>query len=132
MFKEPDLFDPDRFAAPREEHKTPYAYLGFGGGMHQCMGQQFGYLQVSVTTNQPTNPPPNQPIIHHSTTRHTTLPTHQTHTDQPPHLQVKTILATILSKYEIEMLGPLPEPDYTAMVVGPKGKPMCRYKRRKN
>jgi len=88
VFKEPDLFDPDRFAAPREEHKTPYAYLGFGGGMHQCMGQQFGYLQV------------------------------------------KTILATLFSKYEIEMLGPLPEPDYTAMVVGPKGHPMVRYKRR--
>lgn len=88
VFTKPDTFDPDRFSADRKEDKTPYAYLGFGGGMHQCMGQQFGYLQV------------------------------------------KTILATLLSQYEIEMLGDMPEPDYTAMVVGPKGSPMVRYKRR--
>eukprot|EP00953_Heterococcus_sp_UTEX-ZZ885_P020846 11671-Heterococcus_DN1.PRE.1 len=37
-----------RFAAPREEHKAPFAYLGFGAGMHQCMGQQFGFLQVKT------------------------------------------------------------------------------------
>mmetsp|Transcript_15100 Transcript_15100/g.22470 ORF Transcript_15100/g.22470 Transcript_15100/m.22470 type:complete len:221 (+) Transcript_15100:1-663(+) len=48
VFKEPSKFDPDRYAPPREEHKVPYAYLGFGGGMHQCMGQQFGFLQVKT------------------------------------------------------------------------------------
>ncbi len=47
-FENPDQFDPDRFAAPREEHKKPYAYLGFGGGMHSCMGQVFAYLQVKT------------------------------------------------------------------------------------
>jgi sterol 14-demethylase len=47
-FKNPDEFDPDRFAAPREEHKQPYAYLGFGGGMHSCMGQVFAYVQVKA------------------------------------------------------------------------------------
>ncbi|KAG7337698.1 lanosterol 14-alpha demethylase [Nitzschia inconspicua] len=47
-FKDPDVFDPDRFAAPREEHKQPYAYLGFGGGMHSCMGQVFAFLQVKT------------------------------------------------------------------------------------
>lgn len=39
-------FDPDRFGAGREEHKQPFAYLGFGAGMHQCMGQQFAFVQV--------------------------------------------------------------------------------------
>ncbi|KAG5175038.1 Obtusifoliol 14alpha-demethylase [Tribonema minus] len=48
VFKDPDTFDPDRYAPPREEHKAPYAYLGFGAGMHQCMGQQFGFLQVKT------------------------------------------------------------------------------------
>lgn len=47
-FPDPDTFDPDRFAAPREEHKTPYAYLGFGGGMHSCMGQNFAFVQVKT------------------------------------------------------------------------------------
>lgn len=47
-FKNANDFDPDRFAAPREEHKTPYAYLGFGGGMHSCMGQSFAYMQVKT------------------------------------------------------------------------------------
>jgi len=47
-FPEPDTFDPDRFAAPREEHKKPYSYLGFGGGMHSCMGQNFAFIQVKT------------------------------------------------------------------------------------
>eukprot|EP00980_Cylindrotheca_fusiformis_P026064 scaffold15305_cov126-Cylindrotheca_fusiformis.AAC.2 len=47
-FKNPDQFDPDRFAAPREEHKQPYSYLGFGGGMHSCMGQVFAFVQVKT------------------------------------------------------------------------------------
>jgi sterol 14alpha-demethylase len=47
-FKEPDTFDPDRFGPDREEHKKPYAYLGFGGGMHSCMGQVFAFVQVKT------------------------------------------------------------------------------------
>jgi len=47
-FEDPDTFDPDRFSAPREEHKKPYSYLGFGGGLHSCMGQNFGFLQVKT------------------------------------------------------------------------------------
>lgn len=47
-FKNPDSFEPDRFGEERNEQKTPFAYLGFGAGMHQCMGQQFGLLQVKT------------------------------------------------------------------------------------
>mmetsp|Transcript_18466 Transcript_18466/g.23783 ORF Transcript_18466/g.23783 Transcript_18466/m.23783 type:complete len:486 (+) Transcript_18466:132-1589(+) len=47
-FPNPDTFDPDRFAEPREEHKIPYAYMGFGGGMHSCMGQNFAFVQVKT------------------------------------------------------------------------------------
>lgn len=47
-FPNPNAFDPDRFAEPREEHKIPYAYLGFGGGMHSCMGQNFAFVQVKT------------------------------------------------------------------------------------
>lgn len=48
VFQEPEKFDPDRFGPGREEHKQPFAYLGFGAGMHQCMGQQFGFVQVKT------------------------------------------------------------------------------------
>ena len=47
-FPNPETFDPDRFAEPREEHKIPYAYLGFGGGLHSCMGQNFAFVQVKT------------------------------------------------------------------------------------
>jgi sterol 14alpha-demethylase len=47
-FPDPDTYDPHRYAAPREEHKQPYAYMGFGGGMHSCMGQNFAFLQVKT------------------------------------------------------------------------------------
>uniref|UniRef100_A0A7R9YCA4 Uncharacterized protein n=1 Tax=Pinguiococcus pyrenoidosus TaxID=172671 RepID=A0A7R9YCA4_9STRA len=49
VFTEPDKFDPDRFMPPREEHaKKPYSFMGFGGGIHQCIGQQFGLVQVKT------------------------------------------------------------------------------------
>jgi len=90
VFADPDKFDPDRFGPGREEHKSsPYAYLGFGGGMHSCMGQQFAFVQV------------------------------------------KTILSVLMREYEIEMVADkMPDMDYTAMVVGPKGDCRVRYKRR--
>jgi len=47
-FPNPDTFDPDRFAPPREEHKKPYSYLGFGGGIHTCMGSTFAFVQVKT------------------------------------------------------------------------------------
>lgn len=47
-FADPDTYDPDRFAPPREEHKQPFAYLGFGGGLHSCMGQNFAFVQVKT------------------------------------------------------------------------------------
>merc|ERR1711871_1053027 len=72
----------------REEHAMPFAHIGFGGGIHQCMGQQFGYCQV------------------------------------------KTILSWLNRNYDMEIVSEFPEPDYTAMVVGPKGKPMVRYVRK--
>ena len=46
VFANPDSFEPERFGPDRNEQKTPFAYLGFGAGMHACMGQQFGLLQV--------------------------------------------------------------------------------------
>jgi len=49
VFTNPDTFDPDRFSPERAEDKSsPYAYMGFGGGMHSCMGQNFAFVQVKT------------------------------------------------------------------------------------
>ena len=40
IYPEPEIFDPDRFAAPREEGKDTYgAFLGWGAGRHLCGGE---------------------------------------------------------------------------------------------
>lgn len=49
VFNQPDAYQPDRFLPPREEDKAlPFSYIGFGGGRHGCMGQNFAYLQVKT------------------------------------------------------------------------------------
>jgi sterol 14-demethylase len=89
VFPNPDTFDPDRYGPGREEHKQPYAYLGFGGGMHSCMGQNFAFIQV------------------------------------------KTILSVLFREYKITPLfDKMPDIDYGAMVVGPKGDCRIRYQKR--
>eukprot|EP00752_Nemacystus_decipiens_P011637 g10332.t1 len=48
VFENPDKFDPDRFGSERREGKQPYAFVGFGAGTHQCLGQQLAYMQVKI------------------------------------------------------------------------------------
>jgi len=48
IWKDADKYQPDRFKAPREEDKTPFSYIAFGGGRHGCLGQNFAYLQIKV------------------------------------------------------------------------------------
>jgi sterol 14-demethylase len=49
IFDNPERYDPERFAAPREEdRRTPYALIGFGGGKHRCIGLAFAYQQIKV------------------------------------------------------------------------------------
>src|SRR5262249_39709637 len=48
-FENPDAFDPDRFAPPREEdRKTPYALVTFGGGPRLCIGVNFANIEVKA------------------------------------------------------------------------------------
>jgi sterol 14alpha-demethylase len=90
VFKNPNEFEPERFMGERDEEKAKqFAFVGFGGGLHACMGQQFGLLQV------------------------------------------KTLVSVLLRNFEITPVeSAFPEPDYAAMVVGPKNHLMVNYKKR--
>ncbi len=53
VFANPTAFDPDRFAAPREEHKrTPYSLVGFGGGPRICIGINFAKVEIKAFVSQ--------------------------------------------------------------------------------
>lgn len=49
VFDRPLSYEPERFAPPREEDKRkPFSFIGFGGGRHACIGQNFAYLQIKA------------------------------------------------------------------------------------
>jgi retinoid hydroxylase len=49
VFAEPQRFDPDRFAPPREEdRRTPYGLVAFGGGARICIGLNFAQLETKA------------------------------------------------------------------------------------
>ncbi len=45
-FPEPDRFDPDRYAAGREEDHHAFAWIPFGAGRHRCVGAAFAMMQL--------------------------------------------------------------------------------------
>ncbi|MGH2347020.1 MAG: cytochrome P450, partial [Chloroflexota bacterium] len=49
IWRAPTVFDPDRFAPPREEHKrVPYALVGFGGGPRVCIGKTLARAELML------------------------------------------------------------------------------------
>jgi cytochrome P450 len=49
VFADPERFDPDRFAPPREEdRRTPYSLVTFGGGPRTCIGVNFAQIEVKA------------------------------------------------------------------------------------
>ncbi|XP_022885275.1 obtusifoliol 14-alpha demethylase-like isoform X1 [Olea europaea var. sylvestris] len=50
IYKNPDKYDPDRFAPGRDEDKVAgaFSYISFGGGRHGCLGEPFAYLQIKA------------------------------------------------------------------------------------
>lgn len=45
-FKDPETFDPERFAPGRIEEIPTYAYLPFGGGPRICIGNSFAIMEI--------------------------------------------------------------------------------------
>lgn len=53
FWKNPEQFDPERFAPPREEHKShSFAYVPFGGGAHKCIGMHFANMTAKCFMHQ--------------------------------------------------------------------------------
>jgi sterol 14-demethylase len=49
IFKNPDVYDPDRFAPPRSEGDiSKYNWIPFGGGRHSCLGEKFATVQLKA------------------------------------------------------------------------------------
>ncbi len=48
LWSEPTRFDPERFAAPREEGNKPFHLIGFGAGPRVCVGLAFAQMQMRV------------------------------------------------------------------------------------
>jgi cytochrome P450 len=52
FWKDPELFDPERFLSERSAERPKFAYIPFGAGPRQCIGNQFALIetQLSVAT----------------------------------------------------------------------------------
>lgn len=48
FWSHPTQFDPERFTPEQSVHRPRYAYLPFGGGPHQCIGNHFALLMIQL------------------------------------------------------------------------------------
>lgn len=48
FWKDPEAFDPERFAPEAAAGRHPYAYIPFGGGKRSCTGDELGPMAVSL------------------------------------------------------------------------------------
>ncbi|WVZ74931.1 hypothetical protein U9M48_023045 [Paspalum notatum var. saurae] len=50
IYKDADVYDPDRFGPERMEDKAggKFSYISFSGGRHACAGEAYAYLQAKV------------------------------------------------------------------------------------
>jgi cytochrome P450 len=48
FWDQPDAFDPDRFTPERSANRPPLAYLPFGAGPRQCIGNQFALTEAQL------------------------------------------------------------------------------------
>ena len=70
VFTDPEVFDPERFAPPREEdRRTPYSLVTFGSGPRICIGINFAQIETKalvahVLRHFDLTPVPDQQLLH--------------------------------------------------------------------
>ena len=49
IYKQPEIFNPERFNPTNaEDKKKPLCYIPFGGGARECIGKEFAYLVIKI------------------------------------------------------------------------------------
>ncbi len=48
FWRDPEVFDPERFSTAAEAGRPRYAHFPFGGGQHQCMGAPFAMMEAHL------------------------------------------------------------------------------------
>jgi cytochrome P450 len=48
FWKDPEVFNPERFSQEESGHRPQFAYFPFGGGPRQCIGSDFAILEASL------------------------------------------------------------------------------------
>ncbi|GGT73880.1 MULTISPECIES: cytochrome P450 [Streptomyces] len=46
LFRNPTVFDPDRWAEEAAERPRPHSFVPFGAGQHKCIGDQFAVAEI--------------------------------------------------------------------------------------
>jgi sterol 14-demethylase len=49
VFPDPDAFRPDRYL---DDPTAMRQLVGFGGGLHRCLGEQFAYQEIKLTVTR--------------------------------------------------------------------------------
>jgi len=48
FWEEPDTFNPERFSPENLKNHNKYAYIPFGAGPRQCIGNNFGLMEAAL------------------------------------------------------------------------------------